>query len=233
MYESLSPLQGQEDPGLTDENKTGGKDAPAEKPLRKAATDVAIVGTLFAAQVLPKTPPPLAAQVGPALPPANASRADTSQKQSEALASTEDHPDTSSEPLKSSTYLSTYAQSKQETSSRHGTSGSPLRARVEPLASPSTNPRFTDSHSLAIPAALPALAPDPTVSLHGSPPQASVSSRQVTVPVQTQEIGPSSPGGPSTQSTALTPGPSKSSSTPLPDLPVAPAACSTSPLRPR
>jgi len=191
MYESLSPLQGQEDTGATKENKTGGKDATAEKPLRKGAADTAMVGILLAAQVAPKTAPPLAARLGVTFPASSAAQAGTRQEEAAVLASTENHPDMSSASSSSSVYLSGDAQSKQKASSVMSQAEATSRSG-QWQAAPA--PRFNASSSDAIPSALPALATDPTDSLRGNGPHDSVGSQQVTAPVQTRELGLSSQG---------------------------------------
>jgi hypothetical protein len=234
MYESLSPLQSHEDPGAANENKTGGKDAAVEKPLRKAGIDAAMAGTLLAVHTLPETAPPIATQLGRAFASPNASLGGMSQEESAVQTSPANHPDASStiavtlpesgaSPTVStnSAYLSAYAQSRQGVSSitRQGEDAT-SRTSQWPVAW-STGPRLNESTGVAIPSPIPPLAPDTTVLPHGVRPQHSVSSRQVGVPIQTGELGLSSPEVPSKQSLSLTPGADRSFSNRVPDSPIA------------
>ena len=226
IYESLSPLQSPEYPGATNGNKTGGKDATAGKPVRKAASDAAVAGALLAVHVVPETAPPLATQLGRAFAPSNASRGGMSDEESAIQTSPANHPDVSSAipvalpesgagPTVSTnnTYLSAYGQSMQEASSvARKAQDATSRTSQWPVAW-STGPRLNQSSSgVAIPLPMPALAPDATVLPRRGRLQDSVSSLQVGAPMQAV---------PTKQSLALTPGADGSFSNRVPDLPVA------------
>jgi hypothetical protein len=195
MYESLSPLQSHDDRGAASGNKTGGKDATVEKPLRKVGIDAAMAGTLLAVHVLPETAPPLATQLGRVSASSN-TPGSMSREESAAQTSPANHPDASStiaaalpesgvDPTVStnSPYLSTYAQSRQEVSSVMREVEDPTSHTSQWSVAWSTGPRLNESSSrVAIPSPMPALAPNTTGLSHGGRLQDSVSSRQVDVP---------------------------------------------------
>ena len=82
LYESLSPLEPQDDGSATNQNKAGGKGEAIEKPSKKGTTDGGVVSAFVTTQVLPESAPPVAdASLG--LPVAH-SKAGANQEESAA-----------------------------------------------------------------------------------------------------------------------------------------------------